>query len=677
MPKELRQEAKRVKENIGKKRNQTIRGKIQYNVIFLMVISLGVLGIITSFLNLESTNQTLEYAMRETAEIAAEVVESRLLSCTNVAQEIGSVARLANPDGNLEDKLAIIEQRVKTYNCIRGGIVGADGLEIFNGADLNAEEFFQEGIKGERHVTEPHMNQSSGQMEIFVGAPLWEGGIPDTQVVGVVYLVLPELFLDDIVREIKVSENGSAYILDAQGNTIAHVNHDNVVAVENTAQDAKTDSGLKKLASIEGLMSAGGNGFDTYTYGGKTKFLAFAPISGTDGWSIGVNAPITDFLTSTIVGVVVTVIIVLISLLVAGAIIRRLAAGIGLPVKQCADRLLLLSKGDLHTEVPEIHNEDETGILADSTKIIVTGLRTVMEDITYILENMSRGNFDVNSRSDENYRGDFLNILEAEREIKRKLSSTLLNIKEAANQVSLGSGQMAESAQSLAEGATDQASSVEEVVATAGTVADQAIKNSEEAGTAGVEAQRMQKEAERSTSQMQQMTEAMVKINDKSSQIENIIRDIEEIATQTNLLSLNASIEAARAGEAGRGFAVVAGEIGHLANQSAEAVVDTRRLIEDTITEINEGDRIVKETNESLKTLIAGLQKIVDEVELVGEASGQQAEMMQELNNGIEQISNVIQSNSAAAQQSSATSEELSAQAITLNDLVGQFTLPQ
>lgn len=659
----------------GKKRNKTIRGKIQFHVILLMLISLFVLGTISIILNLSSTNQTLEDSMKEAAELAADLASNRLLASQNLVQEIGCTSELSSSKVSLEDKVTIMQQKIDTYSCERGSIIGLDGKDIFSKEDFSTFKFYEAGILGENYISSPIMNEQSGKMEIFISAPLWEGGIPGTKVKGVVYLVPEELYLDDIVRDINVSENGSAYILDSTGTTIAHKNHENVVSMENTARDAESDSSLKVLAGIEKSMTEGKSGFNTYSYGGKTKFLAYAPISATDGWSIGVNAPTGDFLGSTIFGIIITIIVVIISVIIAALRVRGIAESIGKPVKACADRLLLLAEGNLQAPVPQIQNEDETGILAASTETIVSGLTAVIGDITYILENMSNGNFDIHSKEVEYYVGDFARILEAERKINHKLSETLLNIKDAANQVSVGSNQLAENAQSLAEGATDQASSVEEIFAAVSTVTDQAVKNSADAEYTGKEAMQMQTEAVNSTNQMQQMMEAMKKINDKSSQIENIIQKIEDIAAQTNLLSLNASIEAARAGEVGRGFAVVAGEIGALASQSAGAVVDTRRLIEDTITEVEAGNRIVNETNETLGKFVEGLQNIVEEVKKVSTASSQQAGMMQQLNTGIEQISNVIQSNSAAAEESSATSEELSAQASTLDNLVNQFTL--
>ena len=174
---------------------------------------------------------------------------------------------------------------------------------------------------------------------------------------------------------------------------------------------------------------------------------------------------------------------------------------------------------------------------------------------------------------------------------------------------------------------------------------------------------------------MQKLSEAMVRITETSRKIENITANIEDIASQTNLLSLNASIEAARAGDAGRGFAVVADEIRQLAEQSSKSAVDTRELIEGALKEIDDGNRAAHNAEEALTSVIDGIQSIAETSRALSEASGTQSKAMDEANEGVNQIAEVVQSNSSAAQETSATSEELSAQADTLQQLVGKFVL--
>ena len=174
---------------------------------------------------------------------------------------------------------------------------------------------------------------------------------------------------------------------------------------------------------------------------------------------------------------------------------------------------------------------------------------------------------------------------------------------------------------------------------------------------------------------MQKLSEAMIRITETSRKIENITANIEDIASQTNLLSLNASIEAARAGDAGRGFAVVADEIRQLAEQSAKSAVDTRELIEGALKEIDDGNHAARSAAEALTSVIDGIQSIAETSRALSEASGTQSKAMDEANEGVNQIAEVVQSNSSAAQETSATSEELSAQADTLQQLVGKFVL--
>ncbi len=176
---------------------------------------------------------------------------------------------------------------------------------------------------------------------------------------------------------------------------------------------------------------------------------------------------------------------------------------------------------------------------------------------------------------------------------------------------------------------------------------------------------------------MKVMVEAMARIDDTSQKIGNIISEIEEIASQTNLLSLNASIEAARAGEAGRGFAVVADQIRQLAEQTSKSAVDTRELIEGALQEVSEGNQAAEKVSASLNHVVEGIEQIAQSSKSISTVSRDQADAMEQAEQGVNQISEVIQSNSAAAQESSATSEELSAEATSLDDLVGRYVLPE
>ena len=189
------------------------------------------------------------------------------------------------------------------------------------------------------------------------------------------------------------------------------------------------------------------------------------------------------------------------------------------------------------------------------------------------------------------------------------------------------------------------------------------------------QAEKYANEADNSRAEMSAMVNAMERINETSKKIGNIISEIESIASQTNLLSLNASIEAARAGEAGRGFAVVADQIRQLAEQSAQSVVDTRELIEGSLQEISEGNYAAERAANSIELVVDGIKNIADASREQSRMAEEQAETMRQAEQGVSQISEVVQSNSATAQESSATSEELSAQATTLDELIGQFVL--
>lgn len=340
-------------------------------------------------------------------------------------------------------------------------------------------------------------------------------------------------------------------------------------------------------------------------------------------------------------------------------------------VKEAANKL---REGNLDITI-EYQSEDELGEMAASFRDACEFMEEVISDTAYILEQMGSGNFAVTSKNEAAYKGKFKEMYKSMRALKGQMSEVLSNIKEASEQVSAGAGQMADNAQNLAQGATEQAGAVEELMATIENVSSMMTESAEGAKNAALQAQEYQQEAGRSSEEMEQLMAAMNKINEVSKQIGNIIAEIEDIASQTNLLSLNASIEAARAGEAGKGFAVVADQIGKLASDSARSAANTRNLIGNAIAEVEKGNHISERTSQALEKVIAGIEQLGNNAKETSSNADSQAEFMRQIEQGIEQIASVVQNNSAAAQETSATSEELSAQAVSLNEEVNKFRL--
>lgn len=666
------EEATRKNWESGKKEEQfvSIEKKISRRFGRVVMLCCIILGVVTSILSYISSISAVSETINNTSDVAAEYVSAALSKYVAIAYETGSIARLADPERAVEEKVSILNQRIKDHDFDGGYLLDSNGIDMITGEDLSDREYFKEGMKGNTYISTPAYSDVTKAVSYVVSAPLWEGGIPDTTVVGVVVYVPNGEFLNDIMRSIKIGKGGTAFMLDAKGITIADIDS-KLVGVEDSVALGDTNPRLKKYSNICKKMIAGEAGTGTYTYNGKTKVVAYSPVPGTNGWSIGIAAVRNEFLGKFFLALAFTVIFVVIFTVYGIGCGNKLGKAVVNPIITSVDRLKLLAAGDFHSAVPVPTENDETAILMNCLSETIYDLNTVVSDISSQLAELADGNFmlDVN----ETYKGDFSQISDSFRDITTSLSTAMRDIDSNAESVRKGATDLAGASQVLAEGATDQASAIEELTATMTDISEKIHNNAENAEKVRVIVEAMNNQVLASNDQMKCNTEAMAKIRDASDRIAEIISSIEEIASQTNLLALNASIEAARAGEAGKGFAVVATQVGILSEQSSEAAKNTKELIQNAISAVEEGTRLAKSTAESLMLVVDNAKVVSESIDEIAEASDNQAEATAQITEGINQIAGVVESNSATSQESAAASEELSGQADLLKELVGRF----
>ncbi len=537
-----------------------------------------------------------------------------------------------------------------------------------NGAQVANRDYFKQAMAGKTNFSSTLVGSVSHKTLLIVAAK------EDTNHFnGVVYGMLSSDIFSKMVRDVSIGQSGYGFIVDKTGKIIAHKNQKVVTDFTNYIEKAKKDSSYAGAASIIQNMVSGKNGIETCSFNGNNQITGYAKIPDTDGWSIGVTAQTSEMLGSFYQSIGFTAALMVVFILLAIFVAFRIAKPIADPITALAARIEKLSEGDLHSAVPQINSSNEIGTLSKSFTKTINTLKDDIGEISDVLSALQKGDCTVETKQD--YLGDFVTIKVSLEEIIDNLNGIFSKARTSAEQVSGGAEQVSNAAQALSQGATEQASSVEELSASITEINTKIGTNAANSTNANTLSTKTWGLMDQGRKQMQQMISAMNNINDFSSKIQKIIKTIQNIAFQTNILSLNAAVEAARAGEAGKGFAVVADEVRNLAGKSASAAKDTSELIENSLVAVKNGNTIAQETEKSFQGILEASEKIEKLIGNISNDSNQQASTVSQITQGVEQISEVVQTNSATSEECAAASEELSSQARLLKETLAFLKL--
>ncbi len=336
------------------------------------------------------------------------------------------------------------------------------------------------------------------------------------------------------------------------------------------------------------------------------------------------------------------------------------------PLKSILITVQEVSIGNVEIEAEKFSN-DEFGEVADNINTMIASIRRQVD----VANKIASGDLtvDIHPRSDKDVLAfAFIDII-------TKNNDALSGIRESSIQVTAGSGQVADASQALAQGSTEQASAIEQITASMEDIANKTKDNAEQANLADNIAHDVRNGAERGQDQMKGMMDAMNSINDSSDKISKVIKTIDDIAFQTNILALNATVEAARAGVHGKGFAVVAEEVRNLAEKSAAAAKETSDMIEDSITRVKNGTELAADTSKAFDAIVVSIAKAADLIDSIATASNNQATAITQINQAINQVSQVVQTNSATSEECASASEELANQSESLRSMISKYKL--
>lgn len=612
-----------------------LRTKIQLIFGGTAILLMSLMGSVAYSLSYQAQMQMVQTDVNRASALASENLSNQLQNYMNVTSISGTDSIIRDSSASISDKEACIDRYVQTYGFTSGNLLDQNAVSLFDGTDFSDRDYVQRALTGEVCVSDITLSRYTGTYGVSIAAPVQSAS---GDITGVIYFRIDNDFMTSIVENLKISRNSSACIVDANNQIIAHENPELIMT--------------EAAASNDGICAS-------------------VPVNNTNGWTLVITAPESDFtgaMTTMIRQFVIWDIIAVIAALIIAMLFANSMSKSVLTVKNA---MLSISQGDLSCSLTKTKRKDELGVLQNTAASLVEMLKHIIGEANQILGSIAH--FDLTTGEMNSYPGAFNSLADSVNAIRQMLTRMIIDIQSSSANVKSGSSQLAEATQLLSEGTVSQTSSIEKLVMDMNNVVDSINQNSENGNLINERLNTLDTKIQDSSQQMEHLLRIVDQIEEMSSDIQKIVGTIDSIAFQTNILALNASVEAARAGENGRGFAVVAEEVSSLASRSSDASKKTGELIEKCITGIAQAKESADVTASALESIVTDSAEIARSFDSISEATREEARKANSIRMEINNISDVVQSNSSTAQETAASTEALSQQAQTLEAMTSRF----